>query len=331
MRAGCFRSAEDGIARDFETGYERLFYFSDDAEVPEYLALARALHEIKPFDAVWSFNDNAQYIAITINQALGLPCHLTADVLQLVYDKNRMRQALHEAGLDDTPHAVVNGPEDVADFAKSAGYPLILKPVDATGSRGISILRDDDDISHAFARLAEDAGAKTAIAERFLEGKELSVEAFSENGHHQVIAITEKFKDPDNFIEIGHVVPAPIESEQAAAVREYICRVLDCLGVTDGPTHTEVMLTDAGPVIIETHTRPGGDRIDKLVEIATGVDIFKLAARQIMGESVLTDTRPPEAHRYGAVWFALPEMTRPHKVRAVNNLSKAESCLGFAK
>ena len=324
-----FIQAKDAIASDFQTGYCRLFYFDEDTSVNEYVELAKVLHHVYPFDAVCSFNDNAQHIAIAINQALELPYSLTDDVLQRVYNKNLMRLTLRKAGLDNTPHALVTDHAGIASFAEDHGYPMILKPVDATGSKGVSLIDAYEHIESALRYLNQGDGNVVAIVERFIEGKELSIEAFSEDGHHQVIAITEKFKDPLNFIEIGHVVPAPLSVKDQELVVTFVVQVLECLGVQDGPTHTEIILSENGPVIIETHTRPGGDRIDQLVKIAYGIDIFKLAARQVMGEQVLVDAQPPTSHRYGAIWFAAPEMTQSHYLKAVNNLSLAEQSPGI--
>jgi biotin carboxylase len=323
-----FIRLKDGIASDLETGYQSLHYFSDDAPVEEYIAIATVLHKTKPFDAVCSFNDNAQDKCIAINRALGLQYSLTETVLKRVYDKKTMRECLKKAGLDNTPQMAVTNIEQVCKFAIQYGYPLILKPIDSTGSKGVSRINCDSDILAAFGKLEP---GSLAIVEKFIVGKELSIESFSENGQHQVIAITEKFKDPDNFIEIGHVVPAPINEVQRQQVSTYVQNVLQCLEVIDGPTHTEVILTEHGPVIVETHTRPGGDRIDKLVKIAYGVDIFELSARQIIGHKVLNAAVPPAIHRFAAIWFAAPEMTRPHKIKAISNVELAKSAQGVTE
>jgi biotin carboxylase len=97
-------------------------------------------------------------------------------------------------------------------------------------------------------------------------------------GAHHVVAITGKLvqdDDSDNpFVEIGHVVPAPIAPSAAAAITRYVARFLDAMEITDGVSHTEVRLTSSGPEVIETHTRVGGDSIPTLVRQATGHDLL---------------------------------------------------------
>ena len=83
-------------------------------------------------------------------------------------------------------------------------------------------------------------------------------------------------------------------------------RVLDALGVEFGATHTEIVLGDAGPRVIETHIRMGGDEIPALAFDATDVDLADCVVRQTVGEKVLPEIRavlakngPPAARRSG--------------------------------
>jgi len=86
-----------------------------------------------------------------------------------------------------------------------------------------------------------------------------------------------------------------------------VVRVLEALGVEFGATHTEVVLTAAGPRVIETHVRMGGDEIPALTLDATGVDLAEFVVRQTVGEKVLPDIRALVAEerpaRCSAIWF----------------------------
>jgi biotin carboxylase len=147
------------------------------------------------------------------------------------------------------------------------------------------------------------------VVEKFLSGDQYSVECFSEQGEHQVVTITRKYSDPVSLVELGHVMPAPLDPEDAEAIGAHVCRALDALGVEFGPTHTEIVLTTSGPRLIETHLRFGGDSIWDLVTDATGVDLVKNQWRQMIGEKVLPGIRstlqdPDRAPRFEAIWFA---------------------------
>jgi len=115
------------------------------------------------------------------------------------------------------------------------------------------------------------------IIEEYVDGPELSVESVSFAGRHVIVAITEKFIDPDSFTELGHALPARLDPSVRGEVRQAVTSFLDLVGIRDGVCHTEVRLGPRGPAIIEGHNRPGGDAIADLVQGAFGVDLISSA------------------------------------------------------
>jgi biotin carboxylase len=100
------------------------------------------------------------------------------------------------------------------------------------------------------------------------------VETLSRDGVHQVVGITEKLLGPPPlFVEVGHVHPAPLPEDRRRAVEDLTTEFLKACGYRFGPAHTEVIWTRSGPRIVESQARLGGDRIPRLVELATGLDI----------------------------------------------------------
>jgi biotin carboxylase len=199
-------------------------------------------------------------------------------------------------------------------FVAEHGLPCVVKPVAGAGSVGVTVLRGAVDAERAFERAAArfdgvpDAGV---LVERFHIGPQYSVEALSEAGEHQLLAVTGKYSHPESFVELGHVVPADLDEADQRGCCELVGRMLDAVGIESGATHTELVLTGAGPRIIETHVRPAGDEIPALVHAVTGVDLATCLARQAVGDKVLPDVRAALAasaqeNRYEAIWFTLP-------------------------
>ncbi|MEO6701671.1 MAG: ATP-grasp domain-containing protein, partial [Jatrophihabitantaceae bacterium] len=197
-------------------------------------------------------------------------------VIGLTRNKLAMRE--HLAALD--PHAVpaarLVDRGDLTRFAEQHGYPLIVKPVNATASFAVFRVAGPDQLDEVWRSVSALRGTLTArsqlpfriadfIIEKFVDGVEYSVESFSFHGRHVIIAVTEKFIDPASFTEVGHVLPARIPLEEEEQVRQVVIRFLDHLGVRDGVGHTEVRLGAGGLAVIETHNRPGGDAIADLV------------------------------------------------------------------
>ncbi|MGW0558685.1 ATP-grasp domain-containing protein [Streptomyces sp. NPDC002926] len=291
---------------------------------PSLIPLLRALHRETPFSAVLSLTEQGLLPAARISEELGIP-GLSTEVVGRTRDKLAMRTWLRDNTLSAVPCSVVENAVDIQDFAAEHGYPVIVKPRHGKGSEHVSCFRRADDV------VTPPAVADDYIAEPFFPGPEFSVEAISCAGEHQVIAITGKVTqddDPANpFVEIGHVVPAPVGPETATAITEYVSEFLDVMGITDGCSHTELRLTPSGPEVIETHTRVGGDSIPTLVRQATGYDLLDLLV-----EWSLEGTRPQKPASAVAGAAAIRYFTPPPgRVLGIGGVQRWQGLPGVLK
>ena len=290
--------------------HARVIALHHDAPDAEWVDIAAAVHARDPFTQIATFGERDQEHYAAVADALGLAGH-TPETVALVHDKRAMRERLAATGLDTTAAARVADLDQLRTFMSTHGLPVVVKPISSSGSAGVTKITHDDQVEVAFTRAKIshlDLPNPGVLVEQFLEGPELSVEGFSEDHRHVVVSITGKFKDPETFVELGHVAPADLPTTTSAEVEVYVGAVLDALGVGFGPTHTEIVLTEGGPRIIETHVRVGGDEIPLLTLDSTGVDLDDLTVRQLLGETVLPGLREhlasPGPHRYAAIRFA---------------------------
>jgi biotin carboxylase len=287
--------------------YERIVGLPETASVDEWVGAACLIHRTDAVDAIGGFSEPTQDHAAAIAAALGLPFH-PPEVIRHTRQKDQMRQVLREAGLDETPSRLVASADEIAAFGEAHGYPLVLKPVDGRGSLGVSIVRSSHDIGAALAWFSNWSPEHGMLAEKFLDGEEYSAEAFSERGRHQVICVTQKFKDQTTSVETGHCIPAPLGEERRAAIERFVVDALTALGIENGPSHTEVIVTADGPRIVETHTRLAGDSIVELIQLVSGVDLDVLWIRQAAGECVL-DRVPAHLQGSAAISYVTPRAT----------------------
>ncbi|MDI5966525.1 ATP-grasp domain-containing protein [Streptantibioticus silvisoli] len=288
----------------------RVIALRERADDEEWIALAAAVHAHQPFTRIATVGERDQDRCAAIGAALGLPTH-SPETVALVHDKNLMRDRLVAAGLDSTAHTIATGENDVRSFLRAHGGPCVVKPVSGAGSVGVALARTEADVPAAWRRASGDHTGITGagvIVEQYHEGDQFSVEGLSEAGEHVIVSITRKFSDPATFVELGHVVPAGLSDAQRAAAEAYVTRVLDALGVEFGATHTEIVLGDHGPRLIETHVRVGGDEIPGLTLDVTGVDLSDCVVRQTLGDKVLPGVRAllaaPRERVASAIWFA---------------------------
>ncbi len=292
--------------------------------------LVVAAHEVFGFRAVLSNNEAGLETAGRIVESLGLGGSAFS-VHHRLRDKWAMRQQLSVANAGGITAAPVDDLSKLADFGRSHGYPMIVKPVDASSSLGVVRIDGPDDLGAAWERLMRLRGSTEhdllpigrLMVEQYIDGPEYSVEAFSFSGRHVVVAVTETETLP-GFVEVGHALPARLDPVIDAAVVEVVTGFLDLMGVEDGPSHTEVRISDGTPCIIESHTRTGGDRIGDLVFRAYGIDLEKYTLAWAAGTWSPLMQRP-EPHGAAAVRFIVGE---PGTVTEIRGVSEAAAVKG---
>lgn len=216
--------------------------------------------------------------AITVNyvaEKLGL-CGNSSECVKRSTNKYCMRKAFAEHG-DPSPQSRLIC-EGGANIELDLRLPVIVKPTDRSGSRGVCKLESYENLNYAIKQAQKESFEKKAVVEEFVEGKEYSVEYISYRGKHHFLAVTEKFTtNAPHYIEIGHMEPAELSETTITKIREIVEHALDSLGIENGASHSEIKIDDEGIIyIIEIGARMGGDCIGSdLVYLSTGVDFLK--------------------------------------------------------
>ena len=191
-------------------------------------------------------------------------------------NKYQMRNYLFDAQLPIPTFEIITDANKI-DVEKYT-YPIIVKPVDRSGSRGVTKVARPDQLDTALANALKESFSKKVIAEQFIEGVEVSVESISWDGMHTILAVTDKeTTGAPNFIETGHHQPSQLSGEIQEKIRQLVPKALDALGIQCGASHSELMITESNEVyIIEIGARMGGDFIgSELTRLSTGYDFVK--------------------------------------------------------
>lgn len=312
--------------KDLSSPHDAVIALEASASSKQWADIASAMHQAQPFDAVACYSDLYQQLAGEIAQRLNVFCTIDRDLLEKTRNKFLMRQALDSHDIAHCRYRFARGREEVVQAVREIGTPCILKPVAGEASMGVAKLNDEADMEQALDRVGENDLNQGVMVEEFLTGEEFSVEAISDGGRHHIIAVTKKYKDMTSFVEIGHVVPAPIAADAKEAIEVYVGQVLTALGFRNAPSHTEVILTGRGPRVVETHTRLGGDRIINLVKYASGIDLYALSAKQSIGTR-LAECIPPEITyaQSAAIWYADPGMPGEARLANITGIADASA------
>jgi biotin carboxylase len=293
------------------------------------LPMVRAAHRTFGFTRVVSLVDQAMELVGRINDEFGLPGTSRA-VAHRFNDKLAMRAWLRETGFEDVAAEPAGDADGLRRFGARHGYPFVLKPTDGTASRGVLRIQGPEDVDPAWRSATQLRGradlpfaayypVRDFLAEEYLDGTEYSVEAFSFDGRHSVIAVTGKSQD--GVIETGHAQPAMLSAEDEAVIAAHVAGFLDAMGLRDGVSHTELRMTARGPRIVEGHNRVAGGRVMDLVEAVYGIDLERYTVGWPF-RLVPELPRRPEARGAGAIRFLTAE---PGTVEAIEGADEVRA------
>lgn len=213
-------------------------------------------------------------------------------------DKFQMKERFELGGVPHAQGRLISKVEE----AEGLVFPVIVKPRDNSGSRGVKLCRDKNELRISIDEALENSKLDTVLVEEFIEGPEYSIESLHHDGKSEVIQFTEKktTEFPYN-VELGHIQPANISEENKQKIREIISKIGKALNFENCPSHTELKINDRGIFVIETSPRLGGDYITStLTPLSTGVNLEDELLKISLGESINPQS---EAVQYSGVRF----------------------------
>ncbi|MBP5769506.1 MAG: ATP-grasp domain-containing protein [Fibrobacter sp.] len=232
---------------------------------------------------VTAATDKPLVMMARIAKELNLPFY-SIETAQWSTDKYQMKQRFIAGGVPCAKGRLVKSAQETADFV----YPVIVKPRDNSGSRGVKLCRTQEELQSCIDEALEYSHLDSVLVEEFIEGQEYSIESLHYNGKTEVIQFTEKktTEFPYN-VELGHKQPANLTEKQRNAVRDVIAKIGDAMHFESCPSHTELKINERGIFVIETSPRLGGGYITStLVPLSTGINIEDLQLCLALGNPV---------------------------------------------
>jgi biotin carboxylase len=265
-------------------------------------------------DGLVTYLDAKMATYAQVAETLQLPFHSPGAALALT-DKAEQRRVLGQAALP-MPACHVVRPEqsegDLATIESDVGWPAVLKPRSAQGSRYTFLVRDGAHLGRLLdalgperpdmvleGYLADDPGRAGGPYAAYV-----SVESVASTGVVSHLALTGRFPMAENFRETGFFIPAAMDDADQQSVLSLATEAIEALGVHTGCLHTEVKFTPDGPRIIEVNGRIGGG-VPEMLDRAAGVQLLDLTLRLALGQEVRIEG-PVETERIGYRFFLQP-------------------------
>ncbi|WP_067461295.1 ATP-grasp domain-containing protein [Actinomadura macra] len=257
-------------------------------------AVVTACRRLAPVAGVVSSSEYYIGTAAEAAAELGLPGNPAAAV-RAARDKGEQRRTLAAGGVSVPRFTVASTPAAAVKAAIELGGPVVVKPVAGSGSAGVLLCADADEVAgHATTLLAMTGNERglpmpgRILVERFVSGPEYSVEVFD----GRAVGVVRKHLGPaPTFVETGHDFPAELEPRTRRRVVATALTAVWLLGLRLGPAHVEVRVERGEPVLIEVNPRLAGGWIPRLLREALGIDLVRETVRVFSGgQAILAPT-----------------------------------------
>jgi predicted ATP-grasp superfamily ATP-dependent carboligase len=302
-RVHLFLDREPTWEREYAIGWTVVSALGDAGAL---IDAARELVADAIIDGVLCWDEGLVLPTAAVAAALGLPGGNPAAVGRC-RDKHLTREALAAAGVAQPCSVLVGSAEEALGAAARVGYPVVLKPRALAASLGVVKVDSPAELAQSFpfANEATAPGApsyeRAVLVEEFADGSEISVDCAVHDGKVLPLFVARKeIGFPPYFEEVGHYVDGGDPLLAEPELQALLADTHAALGLRDGMTHCEVMLTADGPKVIEVNARLGGDMIPYIGLRATGIDPGLAAAAVACGRAPRV-TRP--RRQVGAVRF----------------------------
>lgn len=227
--------------------------------------------------------DQALLTVAQVSEELGLPCYISYETARNVTNKEYMKKIMLEHNIPTAKYFISN--MSVVKHIKDWCYPLIVKPVDCNSSKGVIKVNDNTELQHAFNTAVSLSRTKTAIVEEFIEGKELSVDAYIEDGIAKVLDITtsEKLLDEERFIIYRTWHPAQLDIVQRMKISVVVQQLAKAFNLYNVPLLVQMLANGNNVYVIEFSARTGGGAKYFTIKNRSGFDVVNAVIDLTLG------------------------------------------------
>lgn len=282
----------DNIAHKYSDEYHNVSIIDKEA----VLALAKELQ----IDGIMSFAvDPGVVTAAYVQEQMGLPAFGPYESVCILQNKDRFRNFLTQHGFNVPKAKGFASIEEAMAEKYWYPWPVIVKPTDSAGSKGVTRVDRLEDLRPALEVAFAHSLSKRVIVEEFIEkaGCSSDTDSFSVDGELKFVSFSaQRFDEhaPNPYTPSAYSWPSTMTAEQEAELTSEIQRLLKLLGMRTSIYNIETRVgTNGKPYIMEVSPRGGGNRLAEMLRFATGVDLITNAVRAAVGDEVVAVEQKP--------------------------------------
>lgn len=255
-------------------------------------AVLEKARELK-IDGIMSFAvDPGVVSAAYVAEKLGLPFAGSYESVKILQNKDLFRQFLTENGFNVPVSGGYSTYEEAFSDLKRFTFPIIVKPTDSAGSKGVTRVDRPEDLKQAFSLALQNSISGRVIIEEFIEktGCSSDTDSFSVDGQLKVVTFSaQRFDDEaaNPYTPSAYSWPATFSDEQQLYLASELQRLISLLNLGTSIYNIETRIGVNGKAyIMEVSPRGGGNRLAEVVRYGTGVDMIGAYVRAAIGDPV---------------------------------------------
>ncbi|MEG2073286.1 MAG: ATP-grasp domain-containing protein [Angelakisella sp.] len=230
--------------------------------------------------------DQPVYTAAAVANALGLPSCISVETALAVTDKQVMKTLLTEAGIPTVDYAFIDR-DTTAESLKMLRPPLVIKPLDSQGQRGIFKLDTPEELLGKLPETLSFSRKQTALAEEFYESDEITVSVWVQDGEAYMLSVSDRLHYPDPVhigVCTGHRFPS-VHMEEYPEIEAICRRIAKAFGIENGPLYVQLLRGAHGLLVNEHACRIGGAFEDFVIPYLCGFSILDAVIGECLGEA----------------------------------------------
>ncbi|MYT26874.1 ATP-grasp domain-containing protein [Streptomyces sp. SID7760] len=269
--------------------------FLTATDLDDAVTVGLALHGRYPLSGVVTYSELLLRPQAELAERLGLPGN-APEAVGIAQSKSRQRRVFAEHGVPSPRFAEIRAEADLAEAARSIGFPAVFKPSLGAGSQSVRLVRTYGELVEAYRDGRATVSAFLQSEDVFLLEERLELEADGDSGwaaycsvesllaagerHH--LAVSDRIRLRHGYAEEGASMPSRLGAADRAAVVDCADRAIRAIGLTTGAVHTEIALTPRGPQVIEVNARAGGP-MPVMFEVGARYDYAEQIGRSALG------------------------------------------------
>jgi biotin carboxylase len=240
--------------------------------------------------------DQANITASFVSEKLDLPRPYSSKLASMIGNKISMKQKMYHHGIPTANFVTVKKGEKAN--IKDLEFPLVVKPSDTNGSKGVRKVENVNELNIALPVAVELSREKEAIIERFIEGDEIGIDCFIDHQEAHVLSTHKKrkpfLKDGSVIFSIGSISPPPLTVSQNAQIAEVANKIANAFGFKNTPLLIQAIINEDEINVVEFAPRIGGGLNFRKIELFTGFDILNASIDSFLNLPVTVKTRKPD-------------------------------------